>query len=85
MKKLIGIKIPNWPTATTICRVCGEPIIYFMYWDAEQTKRRRPPICHDGECKATWHEKKLQAKLKRYKKQREKSKNKLKFSDELPI
>ena len=78
-------KIPNWPTATTICKVCGEPIVYFKYWDREQTEKRRPPLYHNGHCAAIWYREKSQAKLKRYKKQREKPKNKLKFSDELPI
>jgi len=78
-------KIPRWPTATTTCKVCGEPIIYFKYWDVEQTKRRRPPAYHNGHCAAIWSAKKAYTRLKRYKKQREKPKNKLKVFCELPI
>lgn len=66
-------EIIGWPTAQTACKVCGEPIVYFRYWDAAQTKPRRAPAHHNGHCAATWDKDKAAVRLRRYRKQRAKT------------
>lgn len=66
------LNIKGWPTAQTVCEICGGDIIYFQHRTVGGKKilRKQAPKAHAGACDELRKIRNARMKVKRYSKQR---------------
>ena len=74
MYKTREILLPDWPTATTTCIVCGEKIKYYKYYldkHGNRGERRPAPRYHNGRCRDIACTKRWKNQIKRQEQRKE--------------
>lgn len=61
-----GQLLKGWPTDTTPCRLCGNPIQYFVYVEGHSGPKRPVPRYHRGHCKALGDLRRAEVRQQKY-------------------